>query len=113
MRKIVWASLIFAVIGFTVWSSDPLDDAVNFIIGGSIPGTTLALGLWPTLLIAIGITLVIRRGIRRARLQMLDSTAKQIKSEAIKNDFAEKNSGHTFDKSKRSVIAAPTSDPVM
>lgn len=112
MRRTIWAGFLLAIISFVVWSKDPLNDIVNFIIAGSIPGTNLAIGLWSSLLIALVILLVIWRGIRRTRFQLLASTAEQIKAETIQTEFAEKNSSQ-FDKKHRSVIAAPSTDLVV
>lgn len=105
VKKIVWALVLVAIIGLMVWSNDPIDDTMNFIIGGSIPGTKLALGFWPTIGVIGTVLLLIHRGLRHTRLQMLENTAKQIKSENAKNEFRNQNSGE-FDPKQRSVIAA-------
>lgn len=104
MRTII---VMVAIVGFVVWSHDPIDDTVNFIIGGSIPGTNLALGFWQTVLCIALLLWVIKRMIAKVRLQLLEQTASQIKAEKMKEEFTERHTV-TFDPKQRSVIAAPT-----
>lgn len=101
----MWALVLVAIIGLAFWSNDPINDTVNFIIGGSIPGTKLALGFWPMIGVIAGILLLIRRGLRHTHLQMLENTAKQIRAEEAKTEFKNQNSSE-FDPEQRSVIAA-------
>lgn len=112
MKKLLWASIVVAIVSFVVWSSDPLNDSVNFIIAGSIPGTDLSIGLWSTLLLAVFLLWLVHLGFKKARLQMLEHTAKQIKSEEAKAEFKEAHDGE-FDRSKRSVIAARSSESII
>ena len=111
MRKLLWVVVVLAVISFVVWSKNPLDETVNFIIGGSVPGTKIVLGFWPTVGLIIAILWLIHRGIKNARLKMMEDVTKKDKAAKAKAEFKEQNSSeHTFDHSKRSVIAAPQSD---
>lgn len=113
MKKLVWALVVVAIVSFIVWSKSPLDDTMNFIIGGSIPGTKTSLGFWPMMLVAGSILLLIRRGIKNAQFRMLESTAKSVKAEKIQAEFEQQNSSEiNFDRRNRSVIAAPNSKPV-
>lgn len=109
MKKALWASAVLAIIGFVTWSSDPLNDVANFIIAGSIPGTDTSIGLWSTLLLAAVLLLLVRLGFKHASLQMLEHTATQIKAEEAQAEFKSAHEGE-FDRSKRSVIAAPSSE---
>lgn len=109
MKKIVWVSSILLIIGFARLSNDPLNDIANFIIAGSIPGTSASIGLWSTLLLALILLWIVNLGFRKARLQMLEHTAAQIKAEEEKLRFKESNSGEASQLS-RSVIAAPTAE---
>jgi|GEM_PF-3996939 len=105
MKRALYTGIVLAIIGFIMWSKHPLNDTMNFIIGGSIPGTKYAIGFW-SFLPVIGLTLYfVHRGIKNLRLQMLENTAKQIKAEQVKSDF-ESSSNASFDPSQRSVIAA-------
>jgi uncharacterized membrane protein len=107
MKKLATALFVAAVVGFILWSHDPIDDTVNFIIGGSIPGTTYALGFWQTIGLIALLLLGLKRIVTSLRLQFLENTAKQINAEKIKQEFAEQHNV-TFDPKMRSVIAAPT-----
>jgi hypothetical protein len=109
MKKLLWALVILAIGSFIVWSSDPLNQAANFLIGGSVPGTKIVLGFWPTLGVAATIVLLIKRSLKNARLKMMEEVTRQTKEAKVKAEFKEQHSSEpTFDRSKRSVIAAPT-----
>ncbi len=105
VKKLLWGVIVVAVIGFIVWSKNPLDDTVNFIIGGSVPNSDLSIGFWSMAGIILLILLVILKAISNLKLQMLAATAKQIKSEEAKKEFEDSNN-FEFDRSQRSVIAA-------
>ena len=107
MKRWLWAGFLIAIISFMIWSKDPLNDVVNFIIGGSIPGTQVSIGFWSAIGLALFILLLIHRGIKNARLEMLEHTAKQIKAEQAQAEFKESSSPE-FDSKRRSVIAART-----
>lgn len=109
MKKIAWAAALAAIVSFIVWSGDPLNDTVNFIIAGSIPGTNVSIGLWSTLCLAVLLLWLVRLGYQKVKLQMLEQTAKQIKTEQAKNEF-ESSHKTEFDRSQRSVIAARSSE---
>ena len=101
----LWAGILIAIISFIVLSKDPLNDTVNFIIAGSIPGTHVSIGFWSVIGLALSILWFIHRGVKNTRLQMLEHTATQIKTERAKDEFKQTNSVES-DKKRRSVIAA-------
>jgi len=104
MKKIVWGIVLVSVISFVVFSSDPLNDVANFIIGGSIPGTNKSIGVWSTLLL-VGILLwLVRLGFKRASLQVIEHQTKQTKAEKESTDSSYVGQ---FNPKQRSVIAAP------
>lgn len=109
IKKITWVIVLVAVAWFVTWSNDPINDTANFIIAGSIPGTSLSIGLWSTLLLSALLFWLVWLGIKHANLQMLEHTAQQIKKDQAETDFHE-STGFTFDTTKRSVIAAPSQD---
>lgn len=49
MRKMLWIGAVLLVVGFAMWSKDPLNDVVSFIMSGSIPKTNIELNFWQTL----------------------------------------------------------------
>lgn len=112
MKKIVWGSILVVVVSFMVWSKDPLNETVNFIIAGNVPGTSISIGFWSTLLLAAIMLWLVTLGFKKAKLQMLEHTAKEIKKAEAEKEFQETNSG-IFDRSKRSVISAPRTDTVL
>lgn len=105
-KKVLWAIILITLTSFAIRSNDPINDAANFIIAGSIPGTNESIGMWSTLLVAGFLLSLVWLGIKSTAFQMLEHTAKQIKQEEAKEAFEESNM--TFDHSKRSVIAAPS-----
>jgi hypothetical protein len=108
MRKFVWACIAIIGIGFIIISNDPLNEAANFIIGGSIPGTQYSIGAWSSLLLVAILMWVLSRGLRRARFQMLEHTAKMITKE--QTDISKTIEDVTFDRRNRGVIAAPKAE---
>lgn len=108
MKKVRVLLVISVIIAFAVWSHDPIDDAANFIVGGLVPGTDIALGFWHTAGVVFLLMWLLKRSVTALRLQLLEHTAKQITAEKVKQEFAEQHST-TFDPKQRSVIAAPTS----
>lgn len=106
MRRLVWGAVLVAILSFMVWSKNPIDDTMNFIIGGSIPHSTASLGFWPMMTLAAGILLLIRRSLKNTRMKMIEASTQHNKVEQAAVEFKEQNSGETFDKSLRSVIAA-------
>lgn len=112
MKKLLLCGVLLAIVSFIVWSSDPLNDTVNFIIAGSVPGTDFSIGLWSTIALATALLWAVYRGFKRTQLQMLEQTAKQIKTEQAQNEF-EGSHKTEFDRSKRSVIAAPTRESLV
>lgn len=109
MKKATWVSVLTATVGFMVLSNDPLNDTVNFIIAGSIPGTNLSIGFWSTLLLAAILLWCVHLGFKKAKLQMLEHTATQIKAEQAKAEFEDSNKTQ-FNRKNRSVIAARSSE---
>ena len=91
---------------------DPLNSLVSFLIAGSVPGTDIVLGLWPSLAVAFGILILTKRFVRHIRYKILEDTARQITSEKLESEFKASNDV-TFDKTKRSVIAAPSTNSIV
>lgn len=85
--------VIAPVAGFMMWSNDPADDIIHFIIGGTIPGTKQALGFWPILLCIFTLVCLYIRFARNLRLQMLEHTAKQITAEKQRSEFQDSFEG--------------------
>ena len=80
--------------GFIVLSNDPLNDTVNFLIAGSIPGTNIALGFWPT----IGLVAIMIFGIKiylnHLNDEYIEHTAKLITEEKRQEDFKNTYGSH-------------------
>lgn len=113
MKRAMWALVLVAIVSFVVWSSNPLDDTMNFIIGGSIPGTKASLGFWPMMGIIGLILFIIRRGIKNALASIIEETTKNNQSERAQAEFKDQNSGDIqFDRKNRSVIAAPNVESI-
>lgn len=111
MKKVRTIFFIMAIVGYVVWSHDPIDDTMNFIIGGIVPGTDIVLGFWHTVLMICLFGWAIKRTITAIRLQLLEHTAQQITKEKMKEEFSAQHAV-TFDKNQRSVIAAPTNSSI-
>ena len=92
MRKMLWIGAVLLVVGFAMWSKDPLNDVVSFIMSGSIPKTNIELNFWQTL------------GLVGAR------KAADITAEEAKRDFKERSDPESIATKKRSVIAASASE---
>lgn len=115
MKKITWAIICAAIVWFIIWSKNPLDETMNFIIGGTIPGTKNSIGFWPMLGVVGLILIGVRKFFQNLKFQMLEHTAKQITKEKAIEEFEQTNSSDTiqFDRSKRSVIAAPSQSSII
>lgn len=113
MKKL-FVFLMMFVAGVLYWTKipQPLNALVSFIIGGDVPGTTIVLGFWPTVGFGVFCLYLLKRFVTHIRLQSLEYTSNQIRSEQEKRDF-EKANQHDFDKRSRSVIAGPSSEPVI
>ena len=110
MKKIIWASIVSGVILFTVISKDPLNEAVNFLLTGTIPGTNLSIGFWSTMLVAVVALLLIYRGIKNAHHRMIVAQIEKKESTAHSSPMLQEVE---FDRTQRSVIAAPTREPTV
>lgn len=89
MKKLGFVVLISLIILFMMLSNDPLNDTVNFLIAGSIPGTTLALGFWPTMGIVLALCYGLKKYIDHLKDQLIQQTAEQISEENVKKEFQE------------------------
>lgn len=89
MQKLYTALILGLFIGFILWSNNPIDDTMNFVVGGTIPGTKSSLGFWPMIGIITGLLWLLMRFTRHLKLQMLEHTAKQITAEKARDEFAE------------------------
>ncbi len=89
MRKLYILIFLGLLVAYVSWSKNPIDDTMNFILGGTIPGTKTALGFWPMIgIITVFLGLLIRF-IGHLKLQMLEHTAKQITTEKARDEFAQ------------------------
>jgi len=111
MKKVFWAIVLVAIIGFMMWSKDPLNDVVNFIVAGSIPRTQLSLGFTASVGTMLGLTWLVVRGLKNLHTQMLAHTAKQ--TETKLTNVSEEAEIIEFDRTKRSVIAAQPGNSVI
>lgn len=102
MKKVAWGIIVALIIGYLVLSSDPLNEVVNFIIAGSIPGTTVSIGFWSTMLLVGIFMIVIYRAVKNAQHKMIVSEVQKAKTSKAEDESSE----ITFDHTKRSVIAA-------
>jgi hypothetical protein len=104
MKKLILAVLVSLIIGFMLLSNDPLNDIVNFLIAGSIPGTNLALGFWPTIGIAALLLFGVKKYFNHLNDELLQQTAKQITEETAKSEFKE-TYGTKDSASKKAIFA--------
>lgn len=113
VKKLLVVILLF-IASMLYWLKvpEPLNAFVSFIIGGDVPGTSIVLGFWPTVGFGVFCLYLLKRFVTHIRLQSLEYTSNQIRSEQEKRDF-EKANQHDFDKRSRSVIAGPSSEPVI
>lgn len=111
MKKLLWAGILASIVGFIVWSNDPLNDTVNFIIAGSIPRTDISIGFWSTILLALLLLWGVFKALKSLRMTMFEQYADQSTSSAAKKAFEDANKIE-FDKSQRSVIAARNPDSI-
>lgn len=110
MNKLRASLIIGTFIGYIKISSNPIDDAMNFIIGGSIPGTKIAIGFWPSTILILLTIWLIKRYVSSIRLQMLEQTAKDIKSENKRKEFSE-NYGVTDKKLQKAILGQKDYNP--
>ena len=89
MKKLRTIIVMSFILSYILLSNNPIDDTMNFIIGGSIPGTKFAIGFWPSVGIILIIAWLIKKYIQSLKLQMLEHTAKQIKSENSLKEFSD------------------------
>lgn len=110
MKRILFSiSCVISVVLYSRYIDDPLNSLVSFMIAGNIPGTNIILGLWPSLGLALLALFAIRQFVRHIRFKMLENTARQITDEKLQADFKQSNDV-AFDKSRRSAVAAPTTN---
>ena len=89
MRKFYILLVIVSVFIFHNWSQNPIDDTMNFILGGTIPGTKTAIGFWPMLGLISFLLWLLVRFVKHLKLQMLEQTAKQITIEKARDEFSD------------------------
>lgn len=113
MKKVLFGmmSVIVVTSAYMRYVDDPLNSFVSFLIAGAIPGTNIMLGLWPSLVVAFIMLLLAKRFFAHIRFTMLENTSKQIVNEKLQTEFQESNDV-AFDKTKRSVIAAPKANTI-
>lgn len=114
MKKPFWIGFIVAIVSFISLSNDPLNDAVNFIIAGSIPGTNISFGFWSTMLLAFILFLIIRRAASNTRHKVMMHHVEKVKAKNTQSKFEELHTSDSpFDQSQRSVIAARKSESTL
>lgn len=113
MKKMLLSVFILVHIGAYIrYIDDPLNSLVSFLIAGTVPGTDIVLGLWPSLAVAFCILVLAKRFTQHIRYKILEDTARQITSEKLETEFKASNDT-AFDKTKRSVIAAPSVNSIV
>ncbi len=110
MRKMLWIGAVLLVVGFAMWSKDPLNDVVSFIMSGSIPKANIELNFWQTLgLVGVFSGLLVAAS-KALQFEMLARKAADITAEEAKRDFKERSDPESIATKKRSVIAASASE---
>jgi len=89
VRKLYFLIILGLLVTYVTWSKNPIDDTMNFILGGTIPGTKTALGFWPMIGMIIAMFGLLIRFVGHLKLQMLEHTAKQIKTEKALDKFTQ------------------------
>lgn len=98
---------ICSIGAYVVFIDDPLNSTVSFLIAGTVPGTDITLGLWPSLVVALAFLYLFAKLVGRVQYRFLEGKAQQITHENIAREFKETHDSETVVKNK-SVIAAPS-----
>ena len=96
---------------YVVLIDDPLNSTVSFLIAGTVPGTSITLGLWPSLVFALACLYLLTKLLGRVQYRLLEGKAKQITHEVAAREFKESHDSETPIKNS-AVIAAPKSEIV-
>ena len=104
MKKFLLITIVTITTGFIILSNDPLNDIINFVIGGTIPGTKIALGFWPTIGILLILCIVLLKSISAVRLQILEHTANEIKSNNTQSKYNKTSDDYDQDIKLRNAI---------
>lgn len=110
MRKLLWAGVVLLIVSFAMWSKDPLNDVVSFIMSGSIPKTNIELGFWQTLGLVGVFSGFLYAASKALQFEMLARKAADITAEQAKQDFKEHSDPESVTPKKHSVIAASASE---
>lgn len=100
---------IITIGAYVVFIDDPLNSTVSFLIAGTVPGTAITLGLWPSLVLAVLCLYLLAKLVGRVQYRLLEGKAQQITHENAAREFKESHSTEPVSKN-RSVIAAPKSE---
>ncbi|MCA9308797.1 hypothetical protein KC973_00310 [Candidatus Saccharibacteria bacterium] len=94
---------------YVVLIDDPLNSTVSFLIAGTVPGTAITLGLWPSLVLTLACLYLLTKLLGRVQYRLLEGKARQITHETAAREFEESHNSEASAKN-RSVIAAPKSE---
>lgn len=110
MNKLRASLIVGSILSYIKIANNPIDDAMNFIIGGSIPGTKLAIGFWPSIGLILLTVWLIKKYVSSIKLQMLEHTAKDIKAENKRKEFSE-NYGDSDKKLQKAILGQKDYNP--
>ncbi len=105
MRKMLWIGVVLIIVSFAMWSKDPLNDVVSFIMSGSIPRTTIELNFWQTIGIVAIFSVLFFATAKGVQFEMLDHKATDIRAEKAKQDFKTDNDPE-YSTSKNNAVSA-------
>lgn len=106
MRKMLWTGAVLLIVGFAMWSKDPLNDVVSFIMSGSIPRSDIVLNFWQTVgVVGVCSALIVAAG-KAVQFEMLGRKAADIKEEQAKQEFKDQSDPEPTASKNHSVIAA-------
>lgn len=106
MRKLLWTGVLLSIVSFAMWSKDPLNDVVSFIMSGSIPRTNINLNFWQTIGLTGILSGVLFAASKAIQFEMLARKASDITEERVKQEFKEHGDPQSVSGKNRSVIAA-------
>ncbi len=105
-QKLLPAVIFLAITGLVLTGADPLSLALNFIVGGVIPGLDITLGFLPSLAFIILLIMLIRRWIKDLRFQMIRRTALEINAENSKLALADATTKERRERQAATITAA-------
>lgn len=111
-EKLLFGLGVCAAAAYVVAVDDPLNSTVSFLIAGTVPGTAITLGLWPSLLVALIALYLLARFVRNVQFRLLEGKAKQISHEQAAEAFKHAHDSEAHSKNT-AVIAAPKSESIL